>query len=103
MGGYNVLSTFVGLLNVSFCASGARPAKRFVKNLTPPDFQAKILYPLFLPNFNSFGDKNTKMSENGEIYPVGKNFTLPPAVTAVTNLISESSYGVFGLHLIRIL
>ena len=28
------------------------------------------------------------MSENGEIYTAGKNFTLPPAVTAVTNLTS---------------
>ena len=26
------------------------------------------------------------MSENGEIYTAGKNFTLPPAVTAWTNL-----------------
>ena len=25
------------------------------------------------------------MSENGKIYTAGKNFTLPPAVTAVTN------------------
>ena len=25
------------------------------------------------------------MSENGEIYTADKNFTLPPAVTAVTN------------------
>ena len=25
------------------------------------------------------------MSENGEIYTAGKNFTLPPAVTAWTN------------------
>ena len=30
------------------------------------------------------------MSENGEIYTVGKNFTLPPAVTEGTNLASES-------------
>ena len=30
------------------------------------------------------------MSENGEIYNAGKNFTLPPAVTAVTN--SNSAY-----------
>ena len=29
------------------------------------------------------------MSENGEIYTAGKNFTLPPAVTAVTNSTSE--------------
>ena len=28
------------------------------------------------------------MSENGEIYTAGKNFTLPPAVTAWTNSIS---------------
>ena len=28
------------------------------------------------------------MSENGEIYTAGKNFTLPPAVTALTNLTS---------------
>ena len=30
------------------------------------------------------------MSENGEIYTAGKKFTLPPAVTAVTNLTSAS-------------
>ena len=37
---------------------------RFVKNFTPPDFQAKNFTPLFSPNFNSLGDKNTKeMSE----------------------------------------
>ena len=28
------------------------------------------------------------MSENGEIYTAGKNFTLPPALTAWTNSIS---------------
>ena len=28
------------------------------------------------------------MSENGEIYTAGKNFTLPPAVTAGTNFTS---------------
>ena len=30
------------------------------------------------------------MSENGEIYTAGKNFTLPPAVAAVTNSTSGS-------------
>ena len=30
------------------------------------------------------------MSENGEIYTAGKNFTLPPAVTALTNLTSAT-------------
>ena len=54
----------------------------FVKNFTPPEFQAKTFAPSISANFNSFGDKNTKkMSENGEIYTAGKNFTLPPAVT----------------------
>ena len=28
------------------------------------------------------------MSENGEIYPAGKKITLPPALTAWTNLTS---------------
>ena len=28
------------------------------------------------------------MSENGKIYTAGKNFTLPPAVKAVTNFTS---------------
>ena len=59
---------------------------KFVKNFTPPDFQAKNFTPSISPNFNSFSDKNTKkMSENGEIYTAGKNFLLPPALTALTN------------------
>ena len=58
----------------------------FVKNFTPPDFQANNFTPLFSPNFNSFGDETTKkVSENGEIYTAGKNFTLPPAVTNLTS------------------
>ena len=32
----------------------------FVKKITPPDFQAKNFTPLISPNFNSFGDNNTK-------------------------------------------
>ena len=32
------------------------------------------------------------MSENGEIYTAGKTFTLPPAVTALTN--SNSDYAL---------
>ena len=40
---------------------------RFVKNFTPPDYQAKNFTPFISQNFNSFSDKNTKnMSENGE-------------------------------------
>ena len=30
------------------------------------------------------------MSENEEIYTAGKNFTLPPALTALTNSTSET-------------
>ena len=33
------------------------------------------------------------MSENGEIYTAGKNFTLPPAVTALRNLTSDDGGG----------
>ena len=55
---------------------------RFVNKFTPPDFQTKNFTPLISHNSNIFGDKNTKkMSENGEIYTAGKNFTLPPALT----------------------
>ena len=57
-----------------------------VQNFTPPDFQAKNFTPSISPDFNSFSKKKTrKMSENGEIYTAGKNFTLPPAATAWTN------------------
>ena len=37
------------------------------------------------------------MSENGEIYTAGKEFTLPPAVTAWTNLTSECCYPEMNL------
>ena len=58
----------------------------FVKNFTPPDFQAKNFTPSISTNFNSFsGEKTQKMSENGETYTAGKNFTMQPAVTALTN------------------
>ena len=57
----------------------------FVKNFTPPDFQAKNFTPSISPNFSSFSKKKKqKMSENGEIYTAGKKFTLPQAVTALT-------------------
>ena len=32
----------------------------FVKNFTPPDFQANNFTPTISPNFNSFSDKYTK-------------------------------------------
>ena len=62
-----------------------------VQKFTPPDFQVKNFTPPILPNFNSFSKKKTqKMSENGEIYTAGKNFTLPPGLTGWTN--STSAY-----------
>ena len=39
------------------------------------------------------------MSENGEIYTAGKNFTLPPALTGWTNSTSDALYSV---HLIDV-
>ena len=58
----------------------------FVQKFTPPDFKVKNFTPSISPYFNSFSGKKTqKMSENGEIYTAGKNFTLPPALTAWTN------------------
>ena len=58
----------------------------FVQKFTPPDFQVKNFTPPILPNFNSFSKKKTqKMSENGESYTAGKNFTLPPVLTEWTN------------------
>ena len=64
----------------------------FVQNFTPLDFQAKNFTPPISPNFNIFsGQKTQKMSENGEIYTAGKNFTLPLALTALTNFNSGLS------------
>ena len=66
----------------------------FVQKFTPPDFKVKNFTPSISPYFNSFSGKKTqKMSENGEIYSAGKNFTLPPALTAWTN--STSGEGFF--------
>ena len=53
----------------------------FVQKFTPLDFQAETFTVLVI--------KTQKMSENGKIYTGGKIFTLPPAVTAWTNLTSE--------------
>ena len=58
------------------------PDMEFVQNFTPLDFQVKNFTPSISPNFNSFSKKkHKKMSENGEIYTAGKNFTPPLAVT----------------------
>ena len=55
---------------------GLYTAMRFVKNFTP----------LFSPNFNSLGDRNTKKwVKNEDIYTAGKDFKLPPAETNLTS------------------
>ena len=72
------------LFNI-LCSHYSRPDMRFVQNFTLPDFMAKNFTPSIAPNFNNLSYKNTKKSENEEIYTGGKNFTLPPAVTAWTN------------------
>ena len=46
---------------------------KYVKKVTPPDFQAKNFTPSISPNFNSFSEKKTqKMSENWEFYTAGQ-------------------------------
>ena len=63
----------------------------FVQKIYTPGFSGKNFTPSILPNFNSFSKKKTqKMSENGEIYTTGKNFTLPLALTGWTNSTSGS-------------
>ena len=41
------------------------------------------------------------MSENGEIYTAGKNFTLPPALTALTNSTSVVYYAIITVDEIK--
>ena len=62
---------------------------RFVKKFTPPDFQAKDFTSVISLTFNSFCDKNTKVSVFSRYLHYWQNFTLPAAVTAVTNLTSD--------------
>ena len=53
----------------------------FFQKFTPPDFQAKIVHCQFHLISTVLVGKTQKMSENGDIYTAGKNFTL----TAWTN------------------
>ena len=70
----------------------------FVQNFTPPDFQAKNLHRQFHLILTVLVRKTQKMSENGEIYTAGKNFTLPPALTGWTNSTSGPYLGAFQTH-----
>ena len=64
----------------------------FVQKFTPLDFQVKILHRQFYLISTVLVTKKTqKISENEEIYTAGKSFTLPSAVTVLTNLISVCS------------
>ena len=60
----------------------------FVKNFTPPEFQAKTFTPSISANFNSFDDKNTKTLVKKE------KFT-PLAVTTLTNSTSADPRGKY--------
>ena len=51
-------------------------------------FRLKILHHQFHLISTILVGKTQKLRKNGEIYTAGKNFKLPPAVTAVTNLTS---------------
>ena len=85
------LNFFFGREAFSPVWSEGQADMEFVQKFTPLDFQVKNFTPSILPNFNSFSKKKAhKMSENGDIYTAGKSFTLPPAVTAGTNLTSVS-------------
>ena len=82
---WSVTDGHEGAWRAPFCRKG--PDMRFVQKFTLPDFQAKNFALSISHNFNSFSDKKTqKMSENGETFTAGKNFTLMPAWTAWTNL-----------------
>ena len=50
------------------------PDMEFVKNFTPPDFQAKNFYTLNFSKFQQlWWQKHKEMSENGEIYTAGSD------------------------------
>ena len=68
----------------------------FVKNFTQPNFHAKNFAPSIHLISAVLVRKTQKMSENGEIYTAGKNFTLPPAVTAWTNSTSGRYWAVLS-------
>ena len=55
---------------------------KFVKKVTPPDFQAKNFTPSISPNFNSFSKKkHKKLVKIEKFTPLATNFTLSPGQT----------------------
>ena len=76
---------------------------KFVQNFTPPDFQAKNFTPSISPNLNSFSKKKHKKWVKMKKFTVlHKNFILPLAVTAVTNLTSANHYISYRIHILYI-
>ena len=61
-------------------------------------FRQKILHRQFHLISTILVRKTQKMSENGEVYTAGKNFTLPPALTGWTNSTSGPYLGAFQTH-----
>ena len=57
--GHHLVPTTCSPLPYSYVYCPTPPDMRFVKKITPPDFQAKTFAPLISPKFDSFGDKNT--------------------------------------------
>ena len=53
------------------------------------DFQQSTAISIAKKFRNLHIEKTQKMRENGEISTAGKNFTLPPALTALTNSTSD--------------
>ena len=65
-------------------------------------FRLKILHRPFHLISTVLVRKTQKMSENGKIYTADKNFTLPPAVTAVTNSTSALYHSYHTKHKLSI-
>ena len=69
----------------SSTSSAAQQTWNLSKILHRRTFRLKILHRQFHLISTVLVRKTQKMSENGEIYTAGKNFTLPLAVTGWTN------------------
>ena len=76
---------FLVFLTCPVCQSGEKQTWNLSKILHRQIFRLKILHRQFHLLSTVLVRKKQKMSEYGEIYTAGKNFTLLPAVTAWTN------------------
>ena len=62
------------------------PDMRFVRNFTPPDFQAKTFTLSISPNFNSFSDTNTKNEGKWKNLHLWQKFYTPPREGQISQL-----------------